>query len=83
MGLWPNVREIYQIHNGVFLDFYLKKKKILKFKYKQKMDSSKESNDIEEKDLVKPLAPKLNIPSIICSACDIQGNVTFGKGKTS
>ena len=42
--------------------------------------SSKEKDEIEEKDYVKPMPPKLNIPSIICSACDIQGNVTFGKG---
>jgi len=42
--------------------------------------SLKENLD-EEKDSVRPLvAPRLNIPSIICSACDIQGNVTFGKG---
>lgn len=24
---------------------------------------------------------KLNIPSVICTTCDIQGNVTFGKGR--
>ena len=40
-----------------------------------------ESEEGHEKEQLKPVAtPKLNFPSIICSACDIQGNVTFGKG---
>ena len=42
--------------------------------------STRESIEAEEREQVKPLAPKVNIPAIICSACDIQGNVTFGKG---
>lgn len=42
--------------------------------------STRESLEAEEREQVKPLAPKVNIPAIICSACDIQGNVTFGKG---
>ena len=40
-----------------------------------------ESQQPKEKEKeVRPLASKLNIPSVICTTCDIQGNVTFGKG---
>lgn len=42
--------------------------------------SDRESTEAEEKDVVKPMPSKHNIPAIICSACDVQGNVTFGKG---
>ena len=42
--------------------------------------TTRESIEAEEREQVKHLAPKVNIPAIICSACDIQGNVTFGKG---
>lgn len=43
--------------------------------------SLKETDDGQEKEIIKPaVAAKQSIPSIICSACDIQGNVTFGKG---
>lgn len=43
-------------------------------------EKDKEPIDPEEKDVVKPMPSKSNMPSIICSACDVQGNVTFGKG---
>lgn len=40
-----------------------------------------ESQQTKEKEKeAKSLASKLNIPSVICTTCDIQGNVTFGKG---
>jgi hypothetical protein len=39
-------------------------------------------NDVQSKDKEgKPPVSKINIPSIICTTCDIQGNVTFGKGE--
>lgn len=41
------------------------------------MEGEIQSKDKEPKTPVS----KMNIPSIICTTCDIQGNVTFGKGK--